>query len=144
MDGSDPTRPWRCPLSLDVSEDLLRKAESGPVHDAEFVACVRDSLPYAWQVVSAVAADLAVSGDAPFADNRTPPPDEATRGQLLRAMASDAIRGGLERHFGVTLAFQNCHRVAAFRPTAVPSDVYRAFISPRGQLLNQSPELRNC
>lgn len=59
-------------------------------------------------------------------------------------LASDAIRGGLERHFGVKLAFQNCHRVAAFRPAAVGGDRYRAFVSPRGQLLNQSPELRNC
>ena len=42
--------------------------------------------------------------------------------QLLRALASDAIRGALERHFGVVLAFQNCHRVAAFAPAAVDGD----------------------
>jgi hypothetical protein len=88
-------------------------------------------------------ADLE-NGAAEFADNLTPPPSETDRGQLLRAMASDAIRGALERHFGVKLAFQNCHRVAAFRPSAVDGDGYRAFISVRGQLLNQSPELRNC
>jgi hypothetical protein len=63
---------------------------------------------------------------------------------LLRALASDAIRGGLERHFGVKLAFQNCHRVAAFGLSAVGGARYQAFISPRGQLLNQSPELRDC
>jgi hypothetical protein len=90
-----------------------------------------------------VVADLD-GGAAVFADNTVPPPSESDRGQLLRALASDAIRGGLERHFGVKLAFQNCHRVAAFRPSAVDSDRYRAFISPRGQLLNQSPELRDC
>jgi hypothetical protein len=128
-------------MSLDVSDALLARATSGDVTDAEFVACVRDSLPYAWQVISGVAADL---GDTDFADHATPPPSEAERGQLLRALASDAIRGGLERHFGVTLAFQNCHRVAAFRPSAVEGDRYRAFVSPRGQLLNQSPELRDC
>jgi hypothetical protein len=128
-------------MSLDVSDALLARATSGDVTDAEFVACVRDSLPYAWQVISGVAADL---GDTDFADHATPPPSEAERGQLLRALASDAIRGGLERHFGVTLAFQNCHRVAAFRPSAVDGDRYRAFVSPRGQLLNQSPELRDC
>jgi hypothetical protein len=83
-------------------------------------------------------------GDREFADHAVPPPGEAERGQLLRALASDAIRGGLERHFGVTLAFQNCHRVAAFRPAAVGGPHHQAFISPRGQLLNQSPELRNC
>lgn len=130
-------------MSLDVPTDLLERAEHGEVTDAEFVACVRDSLPYAWQVVSGVVADLH-SDTASFADNTTPPPSETDRGQLLRALASDAIRGGLERHFGVKLAFQNCHRVAAFRPSAVDSDRYRAFISPRGQLLNQSPELRDC
>ena len=128
-------------MSLDVSATLLARAESGEITDDEFVACVRDSLPYAWQVISGVATSLG-SGD--FADDATHPPSEAERGQLLRALASDAIRGGLERHFGVTLAFQNCHRVAAFRPSAVDSARYRAFVSPRGQLLNQSPELRDC
>ena len=54
------------------------------------------------------------------------------------------LRGGLERHFGLKLAFQNCHRVAAFRPAAVEGDTYRDFISPAGQLRNQSPELRDC
>jgi hypothetical protein len=130
-------------MSLDVPTELLERAEHGEVTDAEFVACVRDSLPYAWQVISGVVADLHAD-TAVFADNTTPPPSETERGQLLRALASDAIRGGLERHFGVKLAFQNCHRVAAFRLSAVDSDRYRAFISPRGQLLNQSPELRDC
>src|SRR3954453_7110273 len=127
-------------MSLDVPTALLEKAAAGHVDDAEFVDCVRRSLPYAWQVISDVAGRVT----APFADHAVPPPTEAARGQLLRALASDAIRGGLERHFGVRLAFQNCHRVAAFRPSAVDSDRYRAFVSPRGQLLNQSPELRDC
>ncbi|BCJ62247.1 SCO5389 family protein [Micromonospora endophytica] len=130
-------------MSLTVSPELLHAAESGPIADEEFVACVRESLPYAWQTVSRVAAELS-SSDAEFADNEIPPPGEEERGQLLRALASDAIRSSLERHFGVKLAFQNCHRVAAFRPAAVDSDTYRRFISVRGQLLNQSPELRNC
>jgi hypothetical protein len=130
-------------MSLDVPTALLDRAERGEVTDAEFVACVRDSLPYAWKVISAVVTDLH-GGSATFADNTTPPPSETDRGQLLRALASDAIRGGLERHFGVKLAFQNCHRVAAFPLSAVDGDVYRSFISPREQLLNQSPELRDC
>jgi hypothetical protein len=130
-------------MSLDVPAALLDRAEAGEVDDAEFIACVRDSLPYAWWVISGVVGDLDRGADE-FADNTVPPPSEAERGQLLRALASDAIRGGLERHFGVKLAFQNCHRVAAFRPSAVDGDRYRAFVSPRGQLLNQSPELRDC
>jgi hypothetical protein len=130
-------------MSLDVSPALLDAAERGDVSDAEFVECVRTSLPYAWDLISTVTADLD-STDADFADNEVPPPTEVERGQLLRALASDAIRGGLERHFGVKLAFQNCHRVAAFRLAAVSGERYQRFISPRNQLLNQSPELRNC
>ncbi|MFC3450396.1 MULTISPECIES: SCO5389 family protein [Amycolatopsis] len=130
-------------MSLDVSPALLEKAERGEVSDAEFVACVRESLPYAWTVITGVIAEAEGASDG-FADNETPPPSEAERGQLLRALASDAIRGGLERHFGVKLAFQNCHRVAVFKRSQVDSDRYRAFVSVRGQLLNQSPELRDC
>ncbi|MGQ0837965.1 SCO5389 family protein [Actinokineospora sp.] len=130
-------------MSLDVPTDLLARAERGPVDDAEFVDCVRRSLPYAWDVISALATDLDRSADG-FADHEVPPPSETERGQLLRAMASDAIRGALERHFDLTLAFQNCHRVAAFHPSKVDTPRYRAFISPRGQLLNQSPHLRDC
>ena len=71
-----------------------------------------------------------------------PPPDEAARGQLLRMMASDAMRGAVERHFGVRLAFQNCHRVAVFRPAATRA--LAEFTTARAQILNQSPELTNC
>jgi hypothetical protein len=130
-------------MSLDVPAALLERAETGEVTDAEFVNCVRTSLPYAWTVISQVATGLDQE-KADFTDHEVPPPSETERGQLLRALASDAIRGGLERHFGVKLAFQNCHRVAAFRLSAVGGERYQAFISPRGQLLNQSPELRDC
>jgi hypothetical protein len=132
-------------MSLDVPVALLERAEAGPVDDAEFVACVRESLPYAWQVVSGVADQLAAADPAvEYADHATPPPSEAHRGQLLRALASNSIRGALERHFGVALAFQNCHRVAAFRPTALGGASYAEFVSPAAQLRNQSPELRDC
>jgi hypothetical protein len=130
-------------MSLTVPSDLLQAAERGEVSDADFVDCVRTSLPYAWSVVGQVAGALDAT-DGEFADHEIPPPSEVERGQLLRALASDAIRGGLERHFGMKLAFQNCHRVGAFRLTAVGGERYQRFVSPRGQLLNQSPELRNC
>jgi hypothetical protein len=131
-------------MSLDVPTSMIDAAERGELDDAEFVAVVRDSLPYAWQVISGVVGDLALDGSADYADHTVPPPDEAARGQLLRALASDAIRGALQRHFGVTLAFQNCHRVAAFRTEAVGGQTYHRFVSPRDQVLNQSPQLRNC
>ncbi|QHC21447.1 SCO5389 family protein [Streptomyces sp. GS7] len=129
-------------MSLDASPALLAQAERGEVDEAAFVDTVRTSLPYAYQMISGLAEELE-HGSAPFADNTTPPPSEAERGQLLRALASDAIRGSLERHFGVRLAFQNCHRVAVFHADA-EQKAYDAFTSVRAQLLNQSPQLRDC
>lgn len=131
-------------MSLDVPAAVLERAERGELDDTAFLEVVRNSLPYAWDVVSTAVADGRARPEAPFGEHEVPPPSEAERGQLLRALASNAIRGAMERHFGVTLAFQNCHRVAAFAPAAVDSDVYREFVSTRGQVLNQSPELRDC
>ncbi|MFC8717529.1 SCO5389 family protein [Kitasatospora sp. NPDC057198] len=130
-------------MSLDVSPALLEKAERGEVDEREFVDCVRTSLPYAWDMISSLVAQLKVDG-TDFADNDVPPPSERERGQLLRALASDAIRGALQRHFGVRLAFQNCHRVAVFAPGPDTEARLARFTSIRGQLLNQSPELRDC
>jgi NucS shadow ORF len=128
-------------MSLTVPPLLLEQASHGEVDDADFLACVRTSLPYAWDVVTGLIKELE-AGDGEFADNQVPPPDEAARGQLLRMMASDAMRAAVERHFGVRLAFQNCHRAAAFRPSATAA--FTAFTSSRAQLLNQSPELVDC
>ncbi|MEU0290726.1 SCO5389 family protein, partial [Streptomyces microflavus] len=85
-----------------------------------------------------VAAQLTPRGGGPDVGR------EQARGQLLRALASDAIRGALQRHFGVRIAFQNCHRVAVFPLDASVDDRLAKFTSVRGQLLNQSPELRDC
>jgi hypothetical protein len=131
-------------VSLDVPTPVLDAAARGELDDASFVTVVRDSLPYAWQVVGAAVNDLAARPGTSFGQHEVPPPSERERGQLLRALASNAIRGALERHFGVVLAFQNCHRVAAFAPEAVDSAIYHEFVSPRRQVLNQSPELRDC
>lgn len=135
-------------MSLDVPAELLAAAEVGEVTDEQFAECIRASLPYAWQTVSRLSTRLLVEG-GPFADNNTAPPaDEAECGQLLRALASDAVRGCLERYFGVRLAFQNCHRVAVFpaaeRQPGMESGAYLRFVSVREQLLNQSPDLRDC
>ncbi|MGH2874702.1 MAG: SCO5389 family protein [Solirubrobacteraceae bacterium] len=130
-------------MSLDVSPALLAQAEAGPVDPADFLDTVRTSLPYAYDLIASLAKDLEAS-DRPFADNLTAPPSETERGQLLRALSSDAIRTSLETHFQVRLAFQNCHRVAAFRTPAQNTETYRDFTSQRAQILNQSPELRDC
>jgi hypothetical protein len=128
-------------MSLAVPADLLDRAQNGEVDDAAFLDCVAASLPYAWDLIAGLITDLE-AGDGEFADNQVPPPDEAARGQLLRLMASDAMRAAVERHYGVRLAFQNCHRAAVFRPSATAA--LAAFTSPRAQLLNQSPELVDC
>lgn len=128
-------------MSLTVPNDLLDRARAGDVDDAAFVACVRDSLPYAWSVINELVEQRDKTG-AEFADNQVPPPDEQARGELLRCLASDAMRGALERHFGVRLAFQNCHRVAVFAPSA--GEALREFVTPRAQILNQKPELVDC
>ena len=128
-------------MSLAVPADLLDRAQNGEVDDDAFLDCVRTSLPYAWDLVAGLVKDLEAGGGE-FADNQVPPPGEAARGQLLRLMASDAMRAAVERHFGVRLAFQNCHRVAVFRPEATAA--LAGFSSARSQLLNQHPDLVNC
>lgn len=60
-------------MSLDVSPALLEQAERGEVDEADFVDCVRTSLPYAWEMISSLVAQLKVDGGE-FADNQTPPP----------------------------------------------------------------------
>jgi hypothetical protein len=131
-------------MSLDVPTTMIAEAERGEISDEAFVAVIRESLPYAWQVISLAVADLGSDSTAEFGQHAVPPPDEQARGQLLRALASDSIRGALERHLGVRLAFQNCHRVAAFRLDAIGGETHREFCSARAQVLNQTPELRNC
>jgi hypothetical protein len=128
-------------MSLAVPPGLLEQAHLGEVDDAAFLDCVRASLPYAWDVIAGLVTGLETS-DGEFADNQVPPPDEAARGQLLRLMASDAMRAAVGRHFGVRLAFQNCHRVAVFRPDAAAA--LAEFTSARAQLLNQRPQFVNC
>lgn len=128
-------------MSLTVPPALLEKARSGPVDDGEFLACVRESLPYAWGMVERLATEMEATGAA-SAQNQEVPPDDAAWGEVFRLVGSDAMRGAVQRHFGVRLAFQNCCRVGLFRPDA--TEEYERFVSPRAQLLNQRPELLNC
>jgi hypothetical protein len=62
--------------------------------------------------------------------------------ELVRLVVSDAMRSAVERHFGVRVAFQNCHILALFGPNA--TDFYEDIIAPRAQLLNRRPEFVNC
>jgi hypothetical protein len=119
----------------------MEKAQHGAVSDEEFVDCIRESLPYAWSMIERLANDLDSTG-APSVQNLEVPPDGASWGELFRLVASDAMRGAVERRFGVRMAFQNCCKVGLFRLDATKE--YEAFISPRAQLLNQDPSLVNC
>ena len=129
-------------MSLTVPATLIEQAEADDIRPDDFLQCIKESLPYAWQLIEGLV-DRLQSGTERFADNQVPPPSEQARGQLLRVLASDAMRTALEQYYGVKLAFQNCHRVAVFRTDQLDS-TYEAFISPRSQILNQTPELRDC
>ncbi|BAZ07737.1 SCO5389 family protein [Calothrix sp. NIES-3974] len=129
-------------MSLNVSDKLLEQAQSGHIDEQEFVETIRQSLPYAWGVVEGLAERI-IRGEE-WANHAVPPPSEQARAQLLRMMGGDAIRTAVERHFGIRLAFQNCHNVGAFRLDKLDSPEYLDFISIRSQILNQSPELVDC
>jgi hypothetical protein len=69
----------------------------------------------------------------------------------VRAREQGRATGDLEpehrralEHLRAALAFQNCHRVAAFRPEAKGGETFAKFTSTRSQILNQSPEYRDC
>jgi len=59
-------------------------------------------------------------------------------------VGGDAIRGAVERHFNVKLVLQNCHNLAALRCDVLDSAAYQDFTSIRSQILNQTPERKNC
>jgi hypothetical protein len=126
-------------MSLTVSPELQAKAEAGEVSDADMVECVRTSLPYAWSIVARTVDGV---GGGLTAELEEEPPDEQARGQLLRLLGSDAMKGAVQRHFGIKLAFQNCCKVGVFKPGA--EEQHAEFVSNRAQLLNQKPELVNC
>lgn len=130
-------------MSLNVSEALVQQAAAGTVDEPAFVEAIRQSLPYAWGIVEKLAYSLHQEGEE-WANYAIAPPDEQSRGQLLRMVGGDAIRGAVEGHFNLKLAFQNCHNLAAFRRDALNSATYLDFISVRSQILNQTPELKDC
>jgi hypothetical protein len=130
-------------MSLNISPELLKQAQAGQVDEEAFVESIKQSLPYAFGVVENLTKRLA-KGEAFWVEHSVPPPSELERGQLLRMMGSDAIRGAIERYFGIKLAFQNCHKTAVFRPEDVGSPAYQDFISIKSQILNQTPELKDC
>jgi hypothetical protein len=127
-------------MSLLVTPDLLDQARTGKVSDEAFLACVAESLPYAWSMVTRLTNE--VREGASSAVNQEVPQSEEEWGQMFRMMASDSMRTVIERHYGIRLAFQNCCSVGVFPPEAEEARI--EFTSPEAQVLNQKPELRNC
>jgi hypothetical protein len=128
-------------MSLNVSPALLEKAEAGTVTREEFISCIRQSLPFAWNMVERLVTEMRSEGSESAQNTEVPETDEQW-GQMFRMFSSDSMRNAIEAHFGVRLAFQNCCKPAVFDPAA--EDAFQRFISPRAQLLNQNPVLRNC
>ncbi len=128
-------------MSLNVSAELATKAQREQISDAEFVSVIKDSLPSAWQIVEGLV-QRKKSGEIGIVQHAPRSMDDSTRGQLLRMMASDSMRGALQRHFGLVFAFQNCHSIATFLPSVI--EEHRQWTSINSQILNQSPELRDC
>lgn len=137
-------------MSLAVSPELLVRAEADSLTSTDFIDCIRSSLPLAWAIVAeTMQAALCGHETVIFDDpNRV---DDATRGQILRLFASDAMRGALQTFMqetfgdrGARIAFQNCHKIGVFPGTEQGMAAWRDFTSPRGQLLGQRPELLHC
>ncbi len=130
-------------MSLNVSTQLIQQAEAGAVDEKAFAETIRESLPYAWGIVDKLSHSIHQEG-MEWANYAVAPPSEQDRAQLLRMVGGDAIRRAVENHFKVKLAFQNCHNLAVFQPNAIDSAAYQEFTSIRSQILNQTPEFKDC
>ena len=104
---------------------------------------VRTSLPYAYDLIAALVGELR-DEHAEFADNHTPPPSEkrAWPAAAGAGQRRDPVEPGAALRRDPRL--QNCHRVAVFRPEAQGGETHTRFTSLRSQILNQSPEFRDC
>jgi hypothetical protein len=131
-------------MSLAVSDEVLVAVQStGIIPRSTFIEVVRESLPDAWAIVSNLA-ERKQAGEAGLIEHAPRSMADGPRGQLLRMLSSNAIRGAVEAHFGLTFAFQNCHKVAAFRTDEVGGKIFTTFTSMEAQIINQSPEMRDC
>ncbi|WNZ48773.1 SCO5389 family protein [Leptolyngbya boryana CZ1] len=130
-------------MSLDVSAELVQQAEMDTIDESAFVETIRQSLPYAWGIVETLVKEIEAE-NLGWSNHAIAPPNEQARGQLLRMVGGDAIRGAVESHFNIKLAFQNCHNLAVFRRDRDTAPAYAEFTSIRSQILNQTPELKDC
>jgi hypothetical protein len=130
-------------MSLKVTEEEVALAQAKMLSDDGFIEIIRRSLPFAWETVLQLVDQLGVKGRR-FATVAPMHMAETDRAQLLRLFASNAMRGAVQRHFGITLAFQNCHAAAAVRAGDEGRTDFQFFCSAEGQIINQAPELVDC
>jgi len=131
-------------MSLTVTQDMKQRASSGTLTHKEFIECIKFSLPQAWQIVDKLVGELRENSALSHAIHAPKHMAEEQRGQLLRLLASSSMKAAVERSLGLKFEFQNCHKLAAFRPEAVGSPAHREFTSAEAQILAQSPELVDC
>jgi trans-aconitate methyltransferase len=131
-------------MSLTVTNDMLKSAQRGELTHEEFIACIAQSLPRAWEIVEKLVDELRSQSTLTHAVHAPEHMEDEQRNQLLRLLASSSMRSALEQHCGLRFEFQNCHKLAAFRDDAVGSPAYKYFVSPEAQILAQSPELVDC
>ncbi len=129
-------------MSLNATPELVARAQNRTMTPDEFHAAVSSSLPKAWAIMEFHASELAMG--LKVSEHAPQSMDDETRGQLLRLVASSAMRRTVQERFGFVLEFQNCHKTAAFVPEMVGSRAWLDFTSPEAQILNQAPELRDC
>lgn len=132
-------------MSLNVTDEMAERASRGPIDRAEFIELIKTSLPRAWAVVEKLI-ERKKGGETGVVCYGTGPMDEETRGQLLRMMAGTAIRTSLEAHYGVALAFQNCHNVAVVKEEEKKDKDFEEFKAVESQVKNQipKPEFQHC
>jgi hypothetical protein len=130
-------------MSLQVPAEMIEQAERGSLDENDFIRVIRTSLPQAWQVVESLTLKLRNS-DTPLVSFGSGPMEESCRGELLRMCAGTAIRTAVERHFKVSLLFQNCHNPAVVREGEEESKEAKEFKSPESQVKNQKPQFQHC
>lgn len=131
-------------MSLTVTDAMVDKAREGDLTLQEFVGCIEQSLPRAWQIIEGLVGELREHREQKHAVHAPQHMDDVQRGQLLRLLASSSMRHAVERFFNLRLEFQNCHKTAVFREEAIGSPEHRRFVSAEAQILAQTPDMLDC
>ena len=132
-------------MSLTVPEEVQARITTEQVDDETFWSVVRDSLPFAVEMIERAVASLEAgkSVQEGVLIYSAQPPGEDERAQLLRLLASSSMRQAAESRFGIKLGFVNCHYLAVKQGSA-DNPRWRQVTSPTFQLRMQRPDLVDC